>query len=71
MELIATISIGAARRIGEIGFLIGAIGGLLLLLGSVRGHAANADARAIAIAAGLCIAVGFALGIVAFHWGPA
>ena len=70
MGLIAALAAGTARRIGEIGFIVGAVGGVLLLLGAVRGNGASAAAtRTLTMLAGVCIAVGFVLGIVAFHWG--
>jgi hypothetical protein len=66
MEIIA-VSIRTARRFGEIGFLIGALGALLLVA-----HAVLSDSQAIAklarIGGPLLIAVGFVLGILYVHW---
>ena len=60
----------SARRIGEIGFIVGAIGGVLLALGAAGGNGRGAStARTLLVLAGVCIAVGFVLGIVTFHWG--
>ncbi len=69
MELIATLSVSAARKFGEIGFIIGAIGGILVILGAARADVRRADVRGIVMLAGACVTVAFALGIVAFHWG--
>lgn len=68
MGLIASLSISGARRIGEIGFVIGAIGALLLVLAAARGTPPAANARSLTMLAGLCMAVGFVLGIVYMHW---
>ena len=69
MQLIASLSASAARRIGELGFIVGAIGGLVLVLGALRaGQTSASGARALLSIAGLCITVGFVLGIVALHW---
>jgi hypothetical protein len=47
-------------RIAEVGFAIGAIGGILLALPARRGGSALG---------GFLIAAGFVLAIVATHWG--
>ena len=64
------LALGAetARRIGEIGFIIGAIGGLLVMVGAATGSRSGGGRSAMMLA-GLCLAVGFALGIVFLHWG--
>ena len=60
-----------ARRLGEIGFIIGAIGGLLFIAGAAfrANSARERTSRNVLMAAGICITVGFVLGIAAFHWG--
>jgi ABC-type proline/glycine betaine transport system permease subunit len=70
MGLIA-LAAGTARRVGEIGFIIGAIGGLLFIAGAaLRANSAReGTSQKVLMAAGVCITVGFVLGIVAFHWG--
>jgi hypothetical protein len=67
MGLFISLAATTARRIGEIGFIVGAMGGLLLLLGAGAGSTSG-GARPSLMLAGLCIAVGFALGIVYMHW---
>lgn len=71
MGLIAALAAGTARRIGEVGFIVGALGALLLALGAARetGGGAAAVTRNLTIVAGVCIAIGFVLGIVVLHWG--
>jgi hypothetical protein len=70
MGLLA-LSASAARRFGEIGFIVGAIGGILFIAGAaaLANSARASTARTFFMLAGVCIAVGFVLGIVAFHWG--
>jgi hypothetical protein len=67
MEVLA-LALRTARRIGEVGFVVGAVGGLLLALGAAAGRGSRGG-RASLVVAGLCIAVGFVLGIVYLHWG--
>ncbi|GEM_PF-6934975 len=67
MGLIIALTTVTARRIGEIGFVVGAIGGLLLMLGAGTASRSGGG-RASLMLAGLCIAVGFVLGIVYMHW---
>jgi hypothetical protein len=70
MGLIAALAAGTARRIGEIGFIVGAVGGVLLVLAAARTSGRGAAAsRALTMLAGVCIAIGFVLGIIALHWG--
>lgn len=65
MELLA-LTASAARRFGEIGFLIGALGAFLLAAGAAR---ADVQWRNLAMLVGpLLIGVGFVLGIVYVHW---
>ena len=70
MGLVA-LAAGTARRVGEIGFIIGAIGGLLFIAGAAfrANSAREGTSRKVLMAAGICITVGFVLGIAAFHWG--
>ncbi len=65
------LAAGTARRIGEIGFIIGAIGGLLFIAGAAfrANSARESTSRNVLMAAGICITTGFILGIAAFHWG--
>ena len=66
--MILALAVHTARRIGEIGFLIGAIGGLLMLVeGMTSGGAGRA--KPLQALAGLLMTVGFVLGIVYVHWG--
>ncbi len=66
MGLLA-LAASTARRIGEVGFIIGAIGGLLIMLAAAAGRGSRGG-RASSTLAGLCIAVGFVLGVVYMHW---
>lgn len=70
MGLLA-LAANTARRIGELGFIVGAIGGVLFIAAAaVRANRARGNpGRGILMAAGVCITVGFVLGIVALHWG--
>ncbi len=65
------LAAGTARRIGEIGFIIGAIGGLLFIAGAAfrANSARESTSRTVVMAAGVCLTVGFVLRIAAFHWG--
>lgn len=65
------LAAGTARRLGEIGFIVGAIGGLLFIAGAAfRANRAQGSAsRTAFMGAGVCITIGFVLGIVALHWG--
>jgi hypothetical protein len=59
-----------ARRIGEVGFIVGAIGGLLFIGGAAL-LATDADERTsrnVLIGSGVCITVGFICGIITLHW---
>jgi hypothetical protein len=67
MGLFISLAATTARRIGEIGFILGAIGALLLVLGA-GASSRSGGGRASLMLAGLCIAVGFVLGIVYMHW---
>ncbi|HXQ58713.1 MAG TPA: hypothetical protein VN799_01400 [Acidimicrobiales bacterium] len=66
MELLALAS-ATARRLGEIGFLVGALGALLLAFGATRSDSGGIGQMARLIGPAL-IAVGFVLGIVYIHW---
>jgi hypothetical protein len=68
MGFFLALGAGTARRIGEIGFIVGAIGGLLVMVGAASGSRSGSG-RASLMLAGLCIAVGFVLGIIFLHWG--
>ena len=70
MSLVA-LAAGTARRLGEIGFIVGAIGGIFFIAGAaaLANSARGSTARTFFMLAGLCIAVAFVLGIAAFHWG--
>ena len=57
----------AARKTGEIGFLVGALGALLISAGGTR-SGSGGTGRSLRLAGSLMIAVGFALGIVYIHW---
>jgi hypothetical protein len=61
--LVFTIKAHTALRIAELGYLLGAIGGGLLVFGGMT------DRRAGITYGGLALAVGFVLLIVAAHWG--
>ena len=52
-------------RLGEVGEAVGALGGILLLLGALTPF----GRRAGQALGGLAIAVGFVLLIIATHWG--
>jgi hypothetical protein len=69
LDLVA-LAAGTARRIGEIGFIVGAIGGLLFMAGAAfrANNARESTSRTFFMAAGLFVAIAFILGIVAFHW---
>jgi hypothetical protein len=67
MTEILGVTVSAARKTGEIGFLIGALGALLLVAGGTRSGSGGMG-RSLRLAGSLMIAVGFALGIVYIHW---
>ena len=57
-------------RIAELGFLIGAIGGVTLALSALsRSGTTSKKVRAARFFGALAIAAGFALLIIASHWG--
>ena len=63
MTLLAlTIKAHTGIRLAELGFLAGAIGGALLMLGGM-------GRRGAATFGGLALAIGFVLLIVATRWG--
>jgi hypothetical protein len=62
------IAVHTARRLGEIGFLVGAIGGLLLLVEGMT-SAGSGRSNPMRALAGLLMAAGFVLGIAYVHWG--
>lgn len=68
---LVAIATATARRLGEIGFVVGAIGGLLFMAGAAfrANSARESTGRAFFMGAGLFIAIAFVLGIAAFHWG--
>ncbi len=66
---ILAVSVSAARRLGEIGFLVGALGALLLVLEAARPGSPETQRRMARLIGALLIAVGFALGILYVHWG--
>lgn len=61
---IAVLSAHSARRIAELGALLGLLGGLALAAGTFPSFR-----KSSAIVAGLLLAVGFALLIYALHFG--
>jgi hypothetical protein len=64
MTLLAfTIKAHTALRIAELGYLAGAIGGALLVVGGMTGR------RTGITFGGLALAICFVLLIVASHWG--
>ena len=66
MTLLAiNIKAHTGMRLAEVGFLLGAIGGVLLMLGSMT----SLGRRAGQTFGGLALATGFVLLIVATHWG--
>lgn len=66
MTLLAfTIKAHTGIRLAELGFLVGAIGGVLLMLGGMTSFGRRAG---IAFG-GLALTVAFVLLIVATHWG--
>lgn len=70
MELLATVSVATGRRLGEIGFLLGAIGAVLLVVEARTSGSGAARRPSMPMTAGsVLIAVAFLLGIAAFHWG--
>ena len=64
LATLATLTAHTARRITELGALLGLIGGLALAAGVFPGFR-----KAGLIAAGLLLAVGFLLMIYALHFG--
>jgi hypothetical protein len=69
MGLLAVTS-QTARRIGELGFIIGAIGGLLFIAAAALkvNDAEETRTRNVLMASGVCITVGFICGIISLHW---
>jgi hypothetical protein len=65
LGLLATLSTATTRRIFEVGFLIGAIGALLLALG----HLPRPQGAGLSVAGGLLLALGLGLAIIAMHFG--
>jgi hypothetical protein len=68
MELVA-LAVHTARRIGEVGFAIGALGALIITLGAWTGAAGRTRGNPATAGGAFLVAVGFVLGIVALHWG--
>ncbi|HZT64536.1 MAG TPA: hypothetical protein VFA11_01985 [Acidimicrobiales bacterium] len=71
--LIIAIATSTARRIGEIGFAIGALGALLIAFGAFTQagadpNAAAAGRRMSETVGGLMLGVCFVLQIVSLHW---
>lgn len=66
--MILALAVHTAKRLGEIGFLIGAIGALLLLVDGV-GSGSTSRTTPFRGLAGLLMAAGFVLGIAFIHWG--
>lgn len=65
LGLLATLSTATTRRVFEVGFLIGAIGALLLALG----HLPRPRGVGLSVAGGLLLALGLGLAIIAMHFG--
>ena len=65
LGLLATFSTATTRRIFEVGFLIGAIGALLIALG----HLPRARGTGFSVAGGLLLGLGLGLAIIAMHFG--
>jgi len=69
MQVLA-MAIHTAKRFGEIGFVIGAIGALMMAAGSMpRGRSAGVGGAPIVAIGAVLVAAGFVLGIVSLHWG--
>jgi hypothetical protein len=66
MELLA-VSLSTARKFGEIGFLIGALGAVLLVIENALAGSQSGPKLARTIGF-ILIAVGFVLGILYVHW---
>jgi hypothetical protein len=66
MELLA-VTVSAARKFGEIGFLIGALGAVLLVVENAMAGSQSGQKLARTIGFVL-MAVGFILGILYVHW---
>jgi hypothetical protein len=70
MEILAAVSVATGRRLGEIGFLLGAIGAVLLVVEAMSSASGTARRPSMPMTLGsVLIAVAFLLGIAAFHWG--
>jgi hypothetical protein len=65
---ILAVSISTGRKLGEIGFLLGALGALSLFAGGTGPDSRRPLKLAGRIGA-LLIAAGFVLGIAYVHWG--
>lgn len=64
--MILALAVHTARRLGEIGFLAGALGGLSLIAeGVFAGASWRSQARLLGA---LLITIAFGLGIVSLHW---
>lgn len=66
--MILALAAHTAKRLGEIGFLIGAVGALLLALDAMMPAQAGGAKPTRALGA-LLIAAGFVLAIAYIHWG--
>ena len=64
MIVVATLSAGSTRRLLEIGFAVAAIGGVSLLAAGL-----TARHRELLSLAGVLVAVGGVLAVIAVHWG--
>jgi hypothetical protein len=67
MDILA-MTAAAARRFGEIGFAVGALGALLCLVSAIPRGSSKHPARAFAVLGFFLIAVAFVLGILYVHW---
>jgi hypothetical protein len=65
--VVFAVTTSAARRIGEIGFVVGAVGALVLFLEAALGPGGSLT-RLLRALGPLLLAVAFVLGIIYIHW---
>ena len=71
MNILLTLSASQSRHFQEIGVLIAAVAGVVLLVGAVLGilEASRTTERSVVAGAGVLLAVGMAIALYGLHRG--